>query len=162
MGVLRGGVPSSAPVSALEDEVVSSNPVVAALKEGRGKEFDLGPIVGFQDVAFQASGTVRQLPCPRRLVALHVERDTMQGQFGPVHPVGRPPDQNPVVVTGDSFAGRVDLGLAVDFGSCRDNQFTVMPNVLGDETDDRRFDFSRVDRDNGFAWNHPSVGRVGI
>src|ERR1019366_10721960 len=54
-------------------------------EERGGEEFDFSPIVGFEDVAFQAGGTVRQLPSAGRLVALHVERDAVKGQLGPVH-----------------------------------------------------------------------------
>ena len=91
----------------------------------------------------------------------HVERDTVQGQFRPVHPVGGPPDQNPVVVAGDALAGGIDLGLAVDFRSSRNDQLTVVPDILGDKTDDRRFDFGRVDGDDRLTGDEPSIRRIG-
>ena len=142
--------------------VVSSKPVVAALKEGGGEEFDLGPIIRFENVALQSGRAVRELPSAGRLIALHVERDAMQGQLGPVHPVGRAPDQNPVVVAGDAFAGRINLGFAVDLRSCGNDELSVMPDVLGDKTDDGRFDLGRINGDDRFARNHSSIRRVGI
>ncbi len=84
----------------------------------------------------------------------------MQGQFGPVHSVGRPPNQDPTVIAGDAFAGRIDLGLTVDFGSCRDDELAVVPNILGYEPNDRCFDLGRINGNDRLARNHSPIRRI--
>jgi hypothetical protein len=144
------------PVNALEDVVVFSKPVVAALRNVAAKSLISAQLSVLRMSPFRPAEPSVKLPSAGCLVALHVERDAVQGQLGPVHPVGGPPDENPTVIAGDALAGWIDLGFAVDFRACRDNQLPVMPYVLGDETDDRRFDFRRINRDDRFARNHPS------
>ena len=62
-----------------------------------------------------------------------VERQTGDIQFLPVLP-----NERPSAVTGDTFTCAIDLRGTVHFGACGNDQFAVMKNVFGHETDDRR------------------------
>jgi len=129
-------------------------------QESGGEEFDFGPIVGLKNVPAQTGGTVRQSPCAVAVIALHIERDAVQRKLRAVEPVGGTPHDVPVVLAGDAFAGAVHLGLAMHFRARRDNQLSVVENVLGDKTDDGRFDLGRINGDDRFAGNEPTIRGV--
>ena len=126
-------------------------------KERGGKKFDVGQVVGLDELAAQAGAAVGDGPAG--LIGAVVEL-TVQGDGPDSHFFTILPDESPTRVAGDALALPVGLRHAVNFRARRDDQPAAEINILRDQADDGRLDGGRVHRGDGLAWNQPSERRI--
>jgi hypothetical protein len=106
-------------------------------QEGGGKKFDVGQIIGLDDLAAQTSAAVGN--GPTALVGfvfkLAIQGDGLDLHFQPVLP-----DKCPVIAAGDAFPLMVGLRRPMNLRARRDHQSARKINVLRNEADNGRLD----------------------
>ena len=84
----------------------------------------------------------------------------IQSKAGNVQFLAGLPYKRPVTAPGDPFANTIHLRRAMDFGSGRNNQAAVMPDIVRHQTNNRRLDRRRIHRHNQLALHQPPKRRV--
>ena len=102
-------------------------------QERGGKEFDVGQIIGLDDLAAQAGAAVGDRPAG--LIGV-VFKLAVKGYGFDLHFQPVLPDKRPVVAAGNAFTLMVGLRRPMNLRSGRDHQSASEIHVLGDKTDD--------------------------